>query len=186
MREATFESKGAIRFSDAEIAVVKRAAALAEELVSEHYKMSESQWLRGRYDIRTAQDLDVAELVDGPFAQVIRYEGRRRKEALNSEAFDFYQICLQDHAILSLVRHQKPMDLLAFVLYVITHELIHIVRFSMFLQSYEASETERLDEEARVHRITRTILEPVRLEGLSAVFEHYRLWEEPFEKLERH
>jgi len=45
---------------------------MAEELVSEYYKMSASQRLRPKYDVKTLVDLDPAEIVHGPFAQIIR------------------------------------------------------------------------------------------------------------------
>lgn len=171
------------RFSKTQLSDVVRAAALAEELVSDHYKLSASQWLRKRYDIKTALDLKPEEIVEGPFAQVIRYEGRPGDVSLTSTAFDFYMICLQDPAILSTISTCPRLALFPFTLYILTHELIHIVRFSRFLQNFQASHAERLTEEARVHRITRDILEPTRLRGLSEVFKYYSEWQKPFEHL---
>lgn len=173
------------QFSKAQLADVVRAAALAEELVSNHYKLSASQWLKKRYDIKTALDLKPEEVVEGPFAQVIRYEGRPNNGALTSTAFDFYKICLQDPAILSTLSMCPRLDLFPFALYILTHELIHIVRFSRFLQNFQATQPERLAEEARVHRITRDILEPTRLPGLSEVLKYYSGWQKPFEHLKQ-
>lgn len=173
----------ACRFSKAQLAVVGRAAALAEELVSDHYKMSASQWLRRRYDIKTRRDLKLEEVVEGPLAQVIRYEGRAPRDPLSSAAFDFFVVCLQDPTILATLAEQRHLDLYPFVLYILTHELIHIVRFSQFLQNFEASESERLEEESRVHGITREILQPMRLPGMDKVINHYSGWQKPFENL---
>ena len=171
-------------FDPPQIDIVTNAVSMAEELVSNHYKMSASQWLRQRYDVKTLRDLEPAEIVDGPFAQIIRYRGRRRDYSLESDAFDFYKVCLQDHTILAALKERPELELLPFVLYIATHELIHIVRFSRFLCGFDASENERLEEETRVHGITRDILEPLRLGGLLPVLGFYKEWQSPFEKLQ--
>jgi hypothetical protein len=69
------------------------------------------------------------------------------------------------------------------MLYILVHELIHIVRFSRFLHNFEASDIERIDEETRVHGITREILAPTRLPGLKDVYDYYSAWKKPFEDL---
>jgi hypothetical protein len=38
-------------FTADQITVVNNSVALAEELVSDHYKMSAGQWLRPKYDV---------------------------------------------------------------------------------------------------------------------------------------
>lgn len=156
---------------------------MAEELVSNHYKMSASQWLHRRYDVKTLAELKPAEIVDGPFAQIIRYEGQRKGSQLGSDAYDFYKICLQDHAILSALRDSAGLALMPFGLYIISHELVHIVRFSKFLQNFDASPDEKLAEEHRVHHITHQILAPVRLPGIEAVLAYYDRWRTPLEHL---
>ena len=91
-------------FSDLHLVTVNESVAMAEELVSEHYKMSASEWLRPKYDVKTRVDLSPDEIVPGPFAQVIRYEGRLENASLGSSSYDFYKICLQDHEILAAGR----------------------------------------------------------------------------------
>lgn len=171
------------QFGPDQLQIVNQSVAMAEEVVSNHYKMSVNQWLRIRYDVKTLADLIGDEIVDGPFAQVIRYEGKRRGSQLGSETYDFYKICLQDHAILDAVRHFPALSLGPFSLYIIAHELIHIVRFSRFLQSFDATEDERLAEEARVHAWTHQVLQPLSLPGLDAVFDFYNQWRAPLDRL---
>lgn len=156
---------------------------MAEELVSNHYKLSASQWLGRRFDVKTAADLKADEVVEGPFAQVIRYEGRMTGAPLNSGSFDFYKICLQDHTILYTVANTRDLKLYPFALYIVTHELIHIVRFSQFLQNFEASDDERLAEEKRVHDKTHEILCPRNIGGLKAVLSYYAKWRDGFDNL---
>ena len=171
------------QFKHEQLHTVNNAVAMAEELVSNAYKMSENQWLRRRYDVSTLAELDHAEIVDGPFAQVVRFSGRLKGTSLGSAAYDYYKICLQDHAILSALEMEPGLALFPFILYIITHELIHIVRFSKFLQNFDASADERMAEEKRVHKFTHDILSPVRLEGLPFVLEFYRHWRTPIDGL---
>lgn len=154
---------------------------MAEELVGNTYKLSVNQWLRNRYDIKTLVDLTDSEIVDGPFAQIIRYRGQRKNTVLGSAKYDFYKICLQDHTILSTVQGSPELGLLPLCLYILTHELIHIVRFSRFLVNFEAKVHEKLAEETTVHKETHRILADVRMEGLSGTFDFYENWRNPIE-----
>jgi hypothetical protein len=170
-------------FDPRQIEIINNAVAMAEELVSNNYKMSASQWLGPRYDVKTLVELKSEEIIDGPFAQIIRYKGQRKNSSLGSATYDFYKICLQDHIIRSTLEGKPDIELFPFSLYIITHELIHIVRFSKFLQSFEASAKERMAEEKRVHQRTHEILKPVQIEGLKNVLEFYNDWRVTYEDL---
>jgi hypothetical protein len=172
-----------IHFNPSQIVTVNNAVAMAEELVSNFYKISDNEWLRPKYDIKTLVDLSPEEIVQGPFAQVIRYVGQRKDSNLSSSTFDFYKVCLQDHSILLAVKRAKRIKLYPFALYIVTHELIHIVRFSKFLQNFEASDEEKMVEESRVHQKTREILSSVRISGLNEVLQYYGQWSNPLEDL---
>lgn len=164
-------------FDREELLKVDEAVKVSEELVNNYFKLSSGQWLKNRYDIKTAKDLAVHEHVDGPFAQVVKYEGRKKDVPLGSSSFSLYKVCLQDSAILSIV---EKMDLLLepFLLYVLTHELVHVVRFLKFKHRYEnKNEADvTLDEERKVHQLTHIILNPVSIPGLNQVFEFYKDW----------
>jgi len=173
------------KFTKDQIKIVTNAATIAEELVSNHYKMSASEWLRPRYDVKTLADLTPGEIVYGPFAQIVRYEAHRKDTSLGSSTYDYYKICLQDHAIDSALQASPRMELFPFSIYIITHELIHIVRFSKFLQSFEASPDTRMAEEKRVHNKTHKILSNIRIAGISEVLKFYRSWRMPYEELQQ-
>lgn len=171
------------RFNADQITIINDAVEMAEELVSNHYKMSASQWLSRRYDVKTLGDLKPDEIIDGPFAQIIRYEGQVKDSALGSSNYDYYKICLQDHTVCATLKETPDLELYPFMLYIMTHELIHIVRFSKFLQNFEASPEERLAEEVRVHEKTHLILQNLRIPGLEPVFCFYQKWGVPYEGL---
>jgi len=171
------------QFTAGQIKIVNNSVTLAEELVSDFYKMSASQWLRPKYDIKTLADLDPAEVVQGPFAQIIRYKGQQKNKSLGSSTYDFYKICLQDHFILSTIKKFTHLKLFPFTLYIVAHELIHIVRFSKFLQNFNATPAETLAEETRVHENTHKILSPLQISGLAEVLTFYEKWRTPIDGL---
>lgn len=171
------------QFNPDQIRIVTDAVAMVEELVSNFYKISTSQWAAmGGYDIKTLVDLSPEEILYEPFAQIIRYEGRRKDMSLGSSIYDFYKICLQDHTILSALRQLSDIKLFPFILYIVTHELVHIVRFSKFQQSFDALPEEKMVEETRVHRKTHEILAPVPVSGLGDVLKFYSNWCKSFDE----
>jgi len=165
-------------FSDQNLERLDRAVLMAEELVNNFFKLSSGQYLKNRYDIKTAKDLAAHERVCGPFAQVVKYEGRKKEDSLGSSSFSLYKVCLQDSAILSVVEKDKTLVLDPFLLYVLTHELVHVARFLRFEHRYEnVGEADlTLAEERRVHDLTYSILCRFSIPGLSKVFLFYEEW----------
>jgi hypothetical protein len=163
-------------FTPEQIETVNQSVNLAEELVSNYYKMSTNQWLRPRYDVKTLAELDPEEIVAEPFAQIIRYQGKPKGATLGSETYDFYKICIQDHNILNALKLNTQLPLSAFCVYIVVHELIHIVRFSRFLQSFDANTDEIMAEEKRVHTITHDIISKTHLPGMDHVLQFYKRW----------
>ena len=157
---------------------VDHAVLMAEELVNDFFKLSAGHWLKNRYDIKTARDLAFHERVCGPFAQVIKYEGRKKDVPLGSSSFSLYKVCLQDTAILSVVEKDKTLLLEPFLLYVLTHELVHVARFLRFEHRYENVGEANLTmaEERKVHHLTHAILHRLSVPGLSQVFLFYGEW----------
>jgi hypothetical protein len=167
-------------FDKQALETVDRAVLMAEELVNDFFKLSSGQYLKNRYDIKTAKDLAAHEQVCGPFAQVVKYEGRKKEAALGSSSFSLYKVCLQDSAILSAVEKEESLLLAPFLLYILTHELVHVARFLRFEHRYEnVGEADlTLAEEKRVHDLTYAILQGVSIPGISRVFLFYREWRE--------
>ena len=165
-------------FNEHELEQVAVAALRAEEMVYNYFKLSSSQWLKNRYDIKTARDLLPHERIQGPFAQVLKYEGRRKDLTLGSSVFSLYHVCVQDPAIISLVAENSQINLDPFLLYILVHELVHVVRFARFEQRYEnANESEvSLEEEKKVHGITHDIIAPQTVSSMLQVFEFYEKW----------
>ena len=170
-------------FSQKQIQIINNAASLAEELVSNAYKLSVSEWLGRRYDIKTLASLAPDEVVHGPFAQIIRYRAQRTDTSLSSSSYDLYKICFQDHTTVEKIKKTPELHLYPISLYIVTHELIHIVRFTKFMQNFVATADEKLDEEMRVHKKTHDILGNIRVSGLSSVIAFYAQWHTHHDKL---
>jgi hypothetical protein len=173
-------------FSPSQINIVNSSVQLAEELVANFYKLSSSQWLRKKYDIKTLADLSPDEIVHGPFAQILHYKAHPKDSSLESKAYDYYKICIQDHSILPVINHFSHIKLFPFSLYIIIHELVHIVRFTRFLQNFFASSEEKNAEEKRVHEKTRQILKLFNITGIDEVLKFYHQWVIPLDDLGAH
>ena len=59
------------------------------------------------------------------------------------------------------------------MLYVLTHEIVHVIRFVKFLAPFHMDEKDRATEENRVHSITQSILSRVPLPGMDHVLTRY-------------
>lgn len=153
--------------------LLNEAAVIAEEVTSDFFKLSVSHWRRARYDILTLEGLRAEEISTHALAMVAKYNGYPQDRLLRSAAFDFYRVCLQDHNILKTLRQCAGLSLFPLLLYILTHELVHIVRFSQFLALFETPEEQKQEEERRVHRLTQQILAPLQVRELSPVMRYY-------------
>jgi len=135
---------------------VSEVLELAEELTAEHFKLPSFDSERFAYDVLTLDDLAPEEITDGAALAVLhRYaRGVRHGGAPRS----FFRICLQDHNILATLDREQWMPFDDLLLFILTHELVHIARFGSFQQIFEAPEERRITEERAVHEITSRIL----------------------------
>jgi len=164
---------GTGHFQESHKYLLREALVIAEEMTSDFFKLSSSHWLRARYDILTRQDLRQEEISPHALALVARYQAQPQDSLLKSSAFDFYRVCLQDHNILKTLHTRLELQPLPLMVYVLTHELVHIVRFSRFEANFEASWSDRCREEETVHRLTQRILTPLSYLGLAPVWQYY-------------
>ncbi|NOY68244.1 MAG: hypothetical protein GXP53_01945 [Deltaproteobacteria bacterium] len=163
-------------FNEEEMEVVDQSVAVAEELVNNHYKLSTSQMAQLNYDVKTSAHLLAREKAEEHFAQIVRYSAKRKGAVLETDTEDFYKICIQDTAILSALKKTTDLCLPPFLLYIVCHELIHIVRFRRFLQNFNAPFAERHAEESRVHGRTHDLLAGKRIEGIRQTLTFFEAW----------
>ncbi|SMC18018.1 hypothetical protein SAMN02746041_00446 [Desulfacinum hydrothermale DSM 13146] len=161
-------------FSQKEIPVLTEAIRIAEELIGDRFRISTSDWKRYRYDIQSLKDLRPEEITDSAFAQIRRYARQPHEKLLASKHGDYFKICLQDHVIRRALARDPHIRLLPLATYIVTHELIHVVRFARFLQSFDAPPRERNEEEIRVHHLTAEFLGPLRMQGMPEVLQAFQ------------
>jgi hypothetical protein len=171
------------RFGPEELSVVQGQLSEAELLLSRYYCIPGREWPKYPYEVKTLKELSGKEIVSHALAMVTKYEYSLKDSPSRLCHLEVYGICLQDHNILAATRcRARPVTLKALMLYVLTHELVHVFRFANSPQRYFVENALRQDEETRVHRITSDILQEkkdCRVQQVLEVFENY-----PFEVLE--
>lgn len=160
-------------FDDEQIETINGATILAEELISDYFKISFSEWKRYRYDIKTLKTLKSEEITHEAFAQIVKYVCNPEMKPRGSLHADYYKICLQDHVILRALSREKELPLFPLAAYIVTHELIHVVRFSKFLQRFLVTPEEQEREEALVHTLTSELLQGVKIPHMASVLDIY-------------
>jgi hypothetical protein len=151
-------------FIPSELKLVEEVRGEVERLVGKFYALAPREWERMHYEVRTLSDLAPEEVCHQAFAQVLCYDCIKRVGPSIVKQHDLYRICLQDHRILEVAqRGNNPakLDLEAMLLYVLTHELVHIIRFSQQLQQLDLALELRPMEERSVEHTTRQILAPL-------------------------
>ena len=141
---------------------IDRFAALldrAEELVGDRFAVTSFRTPRYAYDVSTLAELSAEEVPRVPaLAQIIRY-GRPPAGRHTRQLGSFHRICLHDARILEC-HDREAVALDALLLVVFTHELIHLVRFTIPETTFHVSHSQRPAEEKEVDRLTRGLLLP--------------------------
>ena len=160
-------------FEPLQLMTLSDALDIAEDATGNHFKFSLGQWKNHRYDVKTLSSLDSYEVNSAALAVLNKGKAVTGGFASKSKNLDFYLICLQDPLILKVLERDRGLSLLSLLVYVFTHELVHIVRFCNFFQRFDAHENEKIREEKVVHRTTFEILRKLSLPGLDYVLDSY-------------
>jgi len=147
--------EGVLHFSDPQRSLIFRALNEAEDRTAGYYCIPPFRWEQMLYDLLTRADHGWEPLPESIFARV------RCLQRVNiGRPFDFYRIELNDHSILAAAeRESLTQDLYPFFVYILTHEMVHMVRLSSILgKSPSAAIPLDESEENRVQWISRRIL----------------------------
>lgn len=144
-------------FTRSDLTTISRAAALAERLTMGYFGLPQEEWKLNPYGIFTRKEVDASLHETDVFANVIRYR-RPKLERRTAPPEEKYGIVLQDPNILLALLRSSEHDLWTLGLFILTHELIHIVRFRRFDVDFFASQEDARKEELIVHEITREML----------------------------
>ncbi len=144
------------RFSNPQRSLVFNALDEAEKRTAGYYCIPPFRWENLRYDLLTREDHGWEPLPDSTLARV-RYLQRIDQ----SKPFDFYRIELNDGRILSVAEREDLLSensLYPFLVYILTHEMVHMVRLSSILECGPEMASSNETEEERVQGISRRIL----------------------------
>lgn len=160
-------------FQSQHFPVLGRARKIAHTLVSEYYSIAPREWGRFPYEVATKRALEPGEITGAVLAQVLCYE-LSEGSSIAGRPIQHYKICLHDDRILRRVRRERSaVDLSSLCLYVLTHELVHIVRFGSELQRADLPPELRPEEERVVDTATRRILRRLHSPSLDWLLNRY-------------
>ncbi|MBW1670644.1 MAG: hypothetical protein JRJ43_02620 [Deltaproteobacteria bacterium] len=158
-------------FEPDHVKVLDEAISISEDVISNYFSISSDYWLRNPYEIRTLSEVSSWEYPGEAFAHLVRYGKKITQKQSGRDIRKFYRICLHDHNILDQTSCGKRERLFPFLIYVMTHEFVHIMRFSCFFCHPEIDD--RNEEEQKVHLATKDILTPVGVRGMDAVLDRF-------------
>jgi len=161
-------------FNNTQIPIAAKAFNDAEKLVYLHFRMSESDLRKNKYEVKTLAFLQEHEVKDDAFAHLCKYSYEKPSDQnpKDKEGFDFYRVCLQDHRILDAVdRANSFVKLSPLLLYIAVHELIHVWRFANKESDFDAPAAVKEQEENIVHNLTRGALQPIKNHNLEIVLD---------------
>ena len=162
-------------FTREQIAAAGWSFSKAEELTKRWFDLGRHGFRSNRYDVQTRYYLAEHEVHDRAFAHLCRYSYQKHGEDDHPENFSFFKICLQDGRILDAVERSTSFVKLAPLLcYIATHELVHVIRFNRGDADFEASLEEKIQEEEKVHDLTRAILKPGADRDMNLVIDCFR------------
>ncbi len=157
-----------MRFSRSERHLAMDALQEAEERTSRYYCIPPFRWQAIPYDLLTLQDPEWRPLPEGMLARtqrMLRAPGRDH----------FYRIELNDPVILAAARRENlESEIYPFFLYILTHEMVHLVRLSNILTEADEETVCPASEENRVHAVAHRILAPVPLPALHDILRKFR------------
>jgi hypothetical protein len=149
--------------------VLREVQLMAEDLVGEHFRLSSFGPVRRCYEVVTLAGAAPEGRDPRRLAKLCRYDRSERPIDHGQRVSRFYRVFVQDDQLLRRV--SEGLDLRSLLLYVLTHELIHIVRFESFQVHYGATGPERDREELRVHELTEDVLRVLRDELVDEVIQ---------------
>jgi len=138
-----------------------RGLIIKSSMLAEHIISKEMKWSAGDlYDLKTHIEMEETEKKDGVFAHLVRVEPEHCCRPHH------YRICLQDKAIFDFLGRNSDVDVLSFITFIMTHELVHIHRFSTGKADFF---TYHDDEEVYVDSLTRLFMAKNPITGLKKV-----------------
>ncbi|PYV04439.1 MAG: hypothetical protein DMG10_08015 [Acidobacteria bacterium] len=147
-------------FSASQRNLVAQALHDAEERTTNYYCIPPFRWQKLQFDLLTRGDPGWRPVPEGTLAEILCFHRKGWTQgAVRERQHQFFRIQLNDESILQAAnRENLQADLYPFLVYILTHEMVHLVRLSTILDREISEKTHRESEESRVQKISRQIL----------------------------
>jgi hypothetical protein len=172
------EAEGA-RFGSRERRALRRVLPQAHDLAGAYYRIPPWAWRRTPYDVLTAGDPQARLASSEGILAVLDRCAYTHRDSQSVREQTIYRVSLQDPCFLRATERDSRLELRALLLYVLTHELVHVVRFHTAMKDFDAV-GDREAEETRVHGVTFQILKGLQNRNIRFVLERYEAERRPF------
>ena len=143
-------------FNPIEKKIIYSALDEAADYLRGFYCFSPREWFNHCYDLITELEGGINCSQKKAFAEVRQYTPIRENFSLFPQ--ERYQICLFDKNILRTLWKQSNMEFYPFMVYILTHELIHVARFCQNLHPFDCDQESLQKEEEKVNQLTQQVL----------------------------
>ncbi len=158
-------------FQQAHLEILSNTVALSEEIISDCFGLTTDYWLRNPFEVRTLKDEKRMTLPRGVYAHLEKYGNDWREKFYGKDTRCLYRIVVLDPRVLETTGGREAV-IRPFLLYIMTHELIHVVRFSRF--ECAVSVEDKTEEEGKVHLLTQSVLKGVKIPNLDLVVDFFK------------
>jgi len=145
--------------------ILETTSCLAEELVGDYFGLGVRDWRGLQYQLFFEKELT---LTEEALAALFLFE---TEALLPCRRRWFYGLFLAEREILALDLKRPSLE--ALLLYIFTHELVHMVRFLRFWASFWMPYEKRFAEEREVHRLCRKILRKISKKELEEIIQQF-------------
>ncbi len=160
-------------FQPRHLRIVDEALIIAEETVSDRFGLTCSFWKRHPFDVKSLLGAMSWERVGNGYAQLFRYAKKVCEKRRGSDnPLVFYRIVLNDQRIISTTESEAVFRMKPLLVYILIHELLHIVRFTRFCCHFD--HYDRLREEKTVHKLTCKMINHLPIPGIHEVASHFQ------------
>jgi hypothetical protein len=154
-------------FNTTEKKIVYLALEEAADYLRRFYCFSPREWFNYCYDVKTELEVPVENSNKNAFAEVRKYTPILKK--MSTFPKERYHICLFDQNILGTLWKRPDLEFYPFMIYVLTHELIHIARFCQRFHPFECDNATLEKEEQKVDKLTQQVLNIKKTETFSKI-----------------
>ncbi len=157
-------------FQPIHLSILSEAVSLSEEIISDRFGLTTEYWLKNPFEVKTLKDEWPVRLPKGVFAHLEKYGNNWYEKFFGKDTQCLYKVLIVDYRVLKVTGGNNTI-MMPFLLYIMTHELIHMVRFSRF--ECAVCIEDKTEEEDKVHLLTESVLSRVKMANLDLVIDFF-------------